>query len=430
MNISRLFPDRFRLHPMGEETGHTSWSGRGFWRRIARILCAHHHRSRPDRRPPLRAVFSTPSACRCGFHIHFSAPGPSRRGDPLRQRSRPHQVAQIITFGTLQARGVPRDVGRVLQMPYGQVDKLCKLGPSANSGGAEFRSNRRSRANRGCRQSATVTRWSSGHSTSRRSLRASNRHASTHAAGIVIRRPAIVGIGAALPRDPKSDIPVTQFNMKWVEQAGLVKFDFPGLKTLTVLQTAVALVKRRGIDIDLSADSFGRQADLRCLARAEASKSSNWKVRECAARCSILAGSFRGHHRARCAVSPGPDGQYPDLLRAQARHGETGLHPSQAGADPARHLRSHHLSGAGDAGRADSRRNSHSAKRSPASCHGQENPPRRCKRSASASSPVRLSGASNAIRLTRSSICLSALRKYGFNRAMPRPMDWSAYQTA
>src|SRR5690606_7231492 len=55
-----------------------------------------------------------------------------------------------------------------------------------------------------------------------------------------------------LYRDPRSDMPVTQFNMKWVEQAGLVKFDFLGLKTLTVLQRAVQLVARRGIEIDLS----------------------------------------------------------------------------------------------------------------------------------------------------------------------------------
>ena len=73
-----------------------------------------------------------------------------------------------------------------------------------------------------------------------------------------------------LYRDPKSDMPVTQFNMKWVEQAGLVKFDFLGLKTLTVLQTAVALVKRRGIDIDLAAIPLDDKNTYDLLARAEA----------------------------------------------------------------------------------------------------------------------------------------------------------------
>ncbi len=73
-----------------------------------------------------------------------------------------------------------------------------------------------------------------------------------------------------LYRDPKSLMPVTQFNMKWVEQAGLVKFDFLGLKTLTVLQTAVALVKKRGIDIDLAAIPLDDEKTYALLARAEA----------------------------------------------------------------------------------------------------------------------------------------------------------------
>ena len=96
-----------------------------------------------------------------------------------------------------------------------------------------------------------------------------NRHASTHAAGIVIGDRPLSEL-VPLYRDPKSDMPVTQFNMKWVEQAGLVKFDFLGLKTLTVLQTAVALVKRRGIDIDLAAIPLDDKSTYDLLARAEA----------------------------------------------------------------------------------------------------------------------------------------------------------------
>jgi DNA polymerase-3 subunit alpha len=96
-----------------------------------------------------------------------------------------------------------------------------------------------------------------------------NRHASTHAAGIVIGDRPLSEL-VPLYRDPKSDMPVTQFNMKWVEQAGLVKFDFLGLKTLTVLQTAVALVKRRGIHIDLAAIPLDDKNTYDLLARAEA----------------------------------------------------------------------------------------------------------------------------------------------------------------
>jgi DNA polymerase-3 subunit alpha len=96
-----------------------------------------------------------------------------------------------------------------------------------------------------------------------------NRHASTHAAGIVIADRPLAEL-VPLYRDPKSDMPVTQFNMKWVEQAGLVKFDFLGLKTLTVLQTAVKLVKRRGIDIDLAAIPLDDAKTYELLAKAEA----------------------------------------------------------------------------------------------------------------------------------------------------------------
>ncbi len=95
------------------------------------------------------------------------------------------------------------------------------------------------------------------------------RHASTHAAGIVIGDRPLTEL-VPLYRDPKSDMPVTQFNMKWVEQAGLVKFDFLGLKTLTVLDVACKLVRRRGIDIDLGQIPLDDKNTYDLLARAEA----------------------------------------------------------------------------------------------------------------------------------------------------------------
>jgi DNA polymerase-3 subunit alpha len=177
------------------------------------------------------------------------------------------QVAQIITFGTLQARGVLRDVGRVLQMPYGQVDKLCKLVPQnpahpislAKAIEDEPKLQAEAANEPVVKRAFAIAR----------KLEGLNRHASTHAAGIVIGDRALSEL-VPLYRDPKSDMPVTQFNMKWVEQAGLVKFDFLGLKTLTVLQTAVALVKRRGIEIDLTAIPLDDKNTYDLLARAEA----------------------------------------------------------------------------------------------------------------------------------------------------------------
>jgi DNA polymerase-3 subunit alpha len=177
------------------------------------------------------------------------------------------QVAQIITFGTLQARGVLRDVGRVLEMPYGQVDKLCKLVPQnpaapvtlakAIDGEPKLQAERD--ANPVVKRAFEIAL----------KLEGLYRHASTHAAGIVIGDRPLAEL-VPMYRDPKSDMPVTQFNMKWVEQAGLVKFDFLGLKTLTVLQTAVKLLKRRGIDLDLSAIPLDDKKTYDMLSRAEA----------------------------------------------------------------------------------------------------------------------------------------------------------------
>ncbi|MGB5094016.1 MAG: DNA polymerase III subunit alpha, partial [Parvibaculum sp.] len=137
------------------------------------------------------------------------------------------QVAQIITFGKLQARAVLRDVGRVLQLPYGQVDRLCKLVPNnpaapvtlaeAIKGEPRLQEARDS-------EEAVAKLLEIG-----QRLEGLYRHASTHAAGVVIGDRALDEL-VPLYRDPRSDMPVTQFNMKWVEPAGLVKFDFLGLK--------------------------------------------------------------------------------------------------------------------------------------------------------------------------------------------------------
>ncbi|HET9687981.1 MAG TPA: DNA polymerase III subunit alpha, partial [Pseudolabrys sp.] len=201
------------------------------------------------------------------FDIDFCQ---DRRDEVIRyvqERYGRDQVAQIITFGTLQARGVLRDVGRVLQMPYGQVDKLCKLVPQNPAAPVSLK--------QAIEGEPRLQAERDGDAVVKRAfdiaqkLEGLNRHASTHAAGIVIGDRPLSEL-VPLYRDPKSDMPVTQFNMKWVEQAGLVKFDFLGLKTLTVLQTAVALVKRRGIEIDLAAIPLDDKSTYDLLARAEA----------------------------------------------------------------------------------------------------------------------------------------------------------------
>ncbi len=176
------------------------------------------------------------------------------------------QVAQIITFGTLQARAVLRDVGRVLQMPYGQVDRLCKMvpqNPAAPVSLAKAIDDEPRFAEEMAREPIVETLLDIAGR-----LEGLYRHASTHAAGIVIGDRPLSEL-VPMYRDPRSDMPVTQYNMKWVEQAGLVKFDFLGLKTLTVLETAVRLVRRRGIEVDLATIPLDDEKTYEMLSRGE-----------------------------------------------------------------------------------------------------------------------------------------------------------------
>jgi len=176
------------------------------------------------------------------------------------------QVAQIITFGTLQARGVLRDVGRVLQMPYGQVDKLCKLVPQNPAAPVTLsRAINDEPRLQAARDAEPVVRRAFEIA---QKLEGLHRHASTHAAGIVIGDRPLVEL-VPLYRDPKSSLPVTQFNMKWVESAGLVKFDFLGLKTLSVLATAVQMLRRRGVEVDLGRLPLDDPKPYAMLARGE-----------------------------------------------------------------------------------------------------------------------------------------------------------------
>ena len=158
------------------------------------------------------------------------------------------KVGQIITFGALLSKAAVRDVGRALQMPYGQVDRLSKLIPVEGVKPVSIKQalTDEPRLREEARNEEVVERLL----TYGQQVEGLLRNASTHAAGVVIGdRP----LDALVPlyQDPRSDMPATQFNMKWVEQAGLVKFDFLGLKTLTVIQGAMDLLKERGIEFDI-----------------------------------------------------------------------------------------------------------------------------------------------------------------------------------
>lgn len=159
------------------------------------------------------------------------------------------RVAQIITFGKLQARAALRDVGRVLQMPYPQVDRLCKLVP--NNPAKPTPLSQAIADEPGLRDAARGDETVAKLLDIAQKIEGLYRHASTHAAGVVIGDRPLNQL-VPLYRDPRSDMPVTQYNMKFVEQAGLVKFDFLGLKTLSVLERACELIRARGMDIDLT----------------------------------------------------------------------------------------------------------------------------------------------------------------------------------
>jgi DNA polymerase-3 subunit alpha len=176
------------------------------------------------------------------------------------------RVAQIITFGTLLARGVLRDVGRVLEMPYGQVDKLTKLVPQNPAKPISLKDaiEGEPKLQQAAEEEPIVARLLE----IGQKLEGLHRHASTHAAGVVIGDRPLEQL-VALSVDPRTGMRVTQFNMKWVEQAGLVKFDFLGLKTLTTLTTAVKLIAQRDIHIDLAKLPFDDPTTYAMLARGE-----------------------------------------------------------------------------------------------------------------------------------------------------------------
>ena len=184
------------------------------------------------------------------FDIDFCQ---ERRGEVIRyvqEKYGESQVAHIITFGTLQARAVVRDVGRVLQMPLGQVDRLAKLVPSNPANPVTL--GEAIDMEKGLREARDTDPAVRELLSIALELEGFYRNAGTHAAGVVIGDRPLSKL-VPLYRDPRSDIPATQFSMKYAEKAGLVKFDFLGLKTLTVIDRALKFLKAQGREIDLDA---------------------------------------------------------------------------------------------------------------------------------------------------------------------------------
>ena len=267
-----------------KEQRHSGRPGPRLGRGLGRRLVAHHHRPRSDPLGLLFERFLNPERVSMpDFDIDFCE---TRRGEVIRyvqERYGGDKVAQIITFGQLKARAVLKDTGRVLQMSYGQVDRLAKLIPN--------HPDRPLDAGAGARTASpsSPTNIASDADVRRlfdlaMKLEGLPRHSSTHAAGVVIGDRPLDEL-VPLYRDPRSDMPVTQFDMKYVEAAGLVKFDFLGLKTLSVLKEGGATARRarrRGRSRPAAVGRSRRSTSCSSAATRSACSSSNRKA--CAAR--------------------------------------------------------------------------------------------------------------------------------------------------
>ena len=188
------------------------------------------------------------------FDIDFCMERRSEIIDYVKQKYGKENVAQIITFGALWSKAAVRDIGRVLQLPYSRVDKIAKLIPVQGTKPISLQEAMET-------EDALIEEAKNDEQVSRmlnisRELEGVLRNASTHAAGIVIGDRKLVEL-VPLYQDPRSDMPATQFTKDWVEKAGLVKFDFLGLKTLTIINEAVSLVNfARSTDLDIRKISF------------------------------------------------------------------------------------------------------------------------------------------------------------------------------
>ena len=281
------------------------------------------------------------------------------------------KVAQIITFGRLKARAVLKDTGRVLQMPYGQVDRLAKLIPNHPTDPWTLE-----RSLNGVSELAAEYKDPDVKRLFDLAMKLEGlpRHASTHAAGVVIGDRPLDEL-VPLYRDPRSDTPVTQFDMKYVEAAGLVKFDFLGLKTLSVLKEGQRLLAEQGVEVDFGALPWDDPAVFELLQRGDTV--GVFQVESEGMRRTLSAVKptvFEDIIALNALYRPGPMDNIP--MFGRRKNGQEAIeypHPLLE-EHPQGDVRDLRLPGAGDAGGADPRRLL-ARRRGPAAARdGQEDP--------------------------------------------------------
>src|SRR3984885_12393063 len=257
------------------------------------------------------------------FDIDFCPEGRDAVIDYVRNEYGADRVAQIITFGKLQARAAVRDVGRVLGLPFGQVNKVAELIPNnpaqpvnlqqAIAGEPRLRLLRDE--DEGIARLLEIALQIEG----------LYRHASTHAAGVVIGDRPLIEL-VPLYRDPRSEFLVTQYSMKHVEQAGLVKFDFLGLTTLTILERAKGLLRGLGSPVDLDRLPLDDAKTFEMLARGDAGGVFQMEGQGMRDTLRLMRPDrFEDLIAANALYRPGPMDSIPDYCRR--KHGEAWVAP-------------------------------------------------------------------------------------------------------
>jgi len=176
-------------------------------------------------------------------------------------------VAHIITFGTLASRAAVRDIGRVLEIPYNEVDQFAKLIPYNQSNPLSLKEAIRSEKK--LKESIENDERLSNVIDISLKLEGLHRHASTHAAGVVIGNQKISSV-VPLYKDPNTKVNATQFSMKFVEKAGLIKFDFLGLTTLSIINDCISLIKKEQPNFDLDKIPLDDLNTFKQLSKGEA----------------------------------------------------------------------------------------------------------------------------------------------------------------
>ena len=265
--------------------------------------------------------------------------------DYVAQKYGADHVAQIVTFGTMAARAAVRDVGRVLNMPYADVDVIAKQIPSG-PGALHITLEDALKLSKQLKESYDGSPQVKKLIDTARAIEGMPRNTSTHAAGVVITsRP----VSDYVPLAKNDDLVVTQYIMTTLEELGLLKMDFLGLRNLTVLDDAARLVRRSHPDFHTSQIPEDDPATFQMLSEGQYFRRVPDGVRRHDRGVHRPeAPEHRGYHRHHRALPSGPHGVHPPVHRLQAQPGEGHLQAPRSGAHPVQHLRLHRLPGAGD----------------------------------------------------------------------------------